>query len=499
MSRRILPLIVSIGLLAAAAAPAIAASLVPTPRATELPVAATNRPFLGAARTRQPVDLGVAGYVEKEYLVTGLAGVPDWNAQGMSPAVRLRSDNHPYVTRMLVRRPAERARFSGRVVVELLDGAGGSDTAPLWGLSAAHFLRDGDAWVGLTVMPAAAEALRRFDSMRYKDIRLAAPSSQDCRNAPTTPDQGLAWDVIAQAGALLRSSSKENPLVDFDVRRLVAGGYGRAGSYVVTYVNVAHDTLRLGNERPVFDAYVDVAGVDGAAPLHDCAASMTAEDPRRQVPKRDVPVITVMTQTDVGRTQWMRRSDGDAEDDVYRLYEIAGMGHAGPFPAGQPSSLDAKIAGIDASADVVCLEPASTFPAGLAMNAIWQQLDELLVDGKALSSVPRIETGEAGVVRVDTLGNAIGGWRLPQLDLPLAVYRATNRARPDAPAAQGLCALTPMMRRLEPAKLKALYGNRATYLKKFNAALETAVSDRRLTAADASAVRAQMAKAVPQF
>ena len=45
-----------------------------------------------------------------------------------------------------------------------------------------------------------------------------------------------------------------------------------------------------------------------------------------------------MTQTDAPRTQWMRRTDGDAENDVYRLYEIAGMGHVLPFPAGLPSA-----------------------------------------------------------------------------------------------------------------------------------------------------------------
>jgi len=491
MSRRILPLILPIALLAAATTPALAARLVPTPRATEIPTTATNRPFLGAATTRQAVDLRVTGYVEKEYLLRGLADVHDRGG--------IRSSNHPYATRMLVRRPVDPKRFSGRVVVELLSAAGGFDTAPLWGLSSAHFLRSGDVWVGLTVKPSAAETLRRFDPLRYKPLDFTVTQSADCKADPVNTDHGLAWDIIAQAGALLRSSSKESPLVDVDVRRLVAAGYAQGGGYVVAYINVAHDDLRLGNGQPVYDAYVDAAGAVGAAPVNACAAPLTAADPQRQVVPRDAPVVTVMTQTDAARTQWMRRTDSDAEGDVYRLYEIAGMGHALPNPAGQPSAVDAKIAGLDASVDVTCADPASSFPAGLAMNAIWQQLDELLVEGKALASVPRIEVGEGGAVRVDALGNAIGGWRLPQLDLPLAVYRATNRARADAPGTQGICALTPSMRRLDAAKLKALHGSRAAYLKKFNAALATAVSERRLTEADAAATKAQMAKAVPQF
>jgi hypothetical protein len=206
-----------------------------------------------------------------------------------------------------------------------------------------------------------------------------------------------------------------------------------------------------------------------------------------------------MSQTDAARTQWMRRTDGDAENDVYRLYEIAGMAHAATQPAGLPSAVDAKIAGLDPSATVSCADPASTFPSGLALNAIWQQLEDLLVQQTPLAKLPRIEVGSDGGVQLDALGNALGGWRLPQLDVPLAVYRGSSRPLPDAPGTQGLCALTGSMQRLAPARLKALYGNRAAYLKRFNAALDAAVADRRLTAADAAAARAQMTKAAPQF
>ena len=489
MSPRILPSILALGLALSAVGTVHAARLVPTPRATELPITATNRPFLGAASAQQPINLASSGYVEKEYLVTGLAGLYDWAPQGAKPAVRGRGDNHPYATRMLVRRPADLKQFSGRVIVELLSAAAGYDTAPLWGLSAAQVMQAGDIWVGLTVKPSAAETLRRFDALRYARINFSVTSSADCKSDPVNTDHGLAWDIIAQAGALLRSSSKENPLVDFDVRRLVAAGYAQAGGYVAAYVNVAHEELRLGNERPVYDAYVDAAGAVGAAPINACAAPLDAADPRRQVGPRDAPVVTVMTQTDAARTKWMRRTDSDAEDDVYRLYEIAGMGHATPLPVGLPSSGDRKIAGLD-PADLSCAEPTSSFPSGLAMNAIWQQLEDFMVRGTPLGKAPRIEVAADGVVQLDGLGNARGGWRLPQLDLALAAYSGTRRARPDAPGSQGLCALTGSMRRFDSAKLKSLYGTRATYLKLFNAAVDAAVAERRLTAADGAAAKA---------
>jgi hypothetical protein len=206
-----------------------------------------------------------------------------------------------------------------------------------------------------------------------------------------------------------------------------------------------------------------------------------------------------MTQTDAARTQWMRRIDSDAEGDVFRLYEIAGMAHAAPRAAGLPSAGDLKIAGLAPGSDASCADAPTAFPEGLAMNAIWQQIDDLLVAGTALPRMPRIEVGADGVVRGDSLGNALGGWRLPQLDVPLAVYRGSSRARADAPGTQGLCALTGSMQKLDAARLKALYGNRAAYLKRFNAAVDTAAAERRLTLPDAAAVKAQATKAVPQF
>ena len=501
MKTRILPLIAAVGFASQFfACLAAAAEVTPTPRAALLTATATNRPFLGAGATLQPLDLAKRGYVESEYLVSGLANAYDWAEQGAHPAVRVRSPRVPYTTRLLLRRPVNPKHFSGRVVVELLSAAGGYDTAPLWGLSSEHFLRQGDAWVGLTVKPAAAETLRRFDRVRYARLNFALKQAADCRTEPANTENGLTWDITAQVGALLRSSSKENPLVDFHVQRLVAAGYAQAGGYVATYVNAVHDVLRLGNDAPVYDAYVDAAGAIGSGPINSCSGPLPVGDPRRVVAPRDAPVVTLMTQSDVSRTLWMRRPDSDAQDDVYRLYEIAGAPHGGPFGPGDPSLADLKIAGIDpADAAPVCAEPASSFPAGLALNAIWMQLDDLLVRGLPLIQAPRVAVTAAGQLQLDALGNAQGGWRLPQLELPLAVYSGASTARADSPQSQGRCALTGSMRRFDVARLRTLYGTRAAYLKRLGTAADVAVAARTLEPADAVALKAQAAKTVPLF
>src|SRR5258706_14568089 len=94
-----------------------AALLAQTPKVTgPIPVTATSHPFLAGNQNLTPLDLAKAGYVEEEYLISGTANVYDWAADGK---VSVKSPNAPYTTRILVRRPADAAKFSGTAIVEL--------------------------------------------------------------------------------------------------------------------------------------------------------------------------------------------------------------------------------------------------------------------------------------------------------------------------------------------------------------------------------------------
>lgn len=455
--------------------------MVATPRATLLPVSTSNRPFLSADRAVQPVDLAARGYVESELLVSGAASLHEWGEPGADPAVTVRTADVPYTTRILLRRPRDAARFSGRVIVELLDATDQFDRAPLWGLSWEYFIRRGDAWVGVTVDTAAADALRRYDGVRYAPLNLARPA--DCASTAS----GQAWDLIAQVGALLRSSSKENPLLLLNPRRIVAAGWAGAGGMVTTYANALHATQRLGDGQPVFDGYLNAAGVQSPASLNPCAAPLSEDDARRAVLPRDVPFIAVSTESDVIAALGLRREDSDAPGDVFRLYEIAGASRAGPYPAGLPAATELSIAGRAAPADEACGEPRSDFPVGLALNAIWQQYEEL--QQQPMAREPRIEVSGGRIV-LDESGNARGGWRLPQIELPLATYRGSGAAP---------CALTGSMQKWDAAALKTHYRNRAEYLRRLTAAIDEAQRLRRITAEDAAALKLNSARIVPAF
>ena len=285
----------------------VIAAAIPLPRVTgPLPNRPQSYPFGDAAHTRVPADLGPRAYVEEEYLISGSANVYDWPKAG--PAV-VRTASAPYTTRVLVRRPRVRARFSGTAMVELLNSAYAFDLNTGWAIHHDHLMRSGDAWIGVTSRPAAIRSLRAFDPERYGSLSWANPiPATDRRNCASVPrdserttENGLVWDIYRQVGAWLRSAEKSNPLAyglpTTSVQALVAWGYAQTGGFLYTYAHAIHPLDVDDRKRPLFDGYL-IAAASGPVPIHQCAPSIPADDPRRQLKDVGVPVIRVMTQSD---------------------------------------------------------------------------------------------------------------------------------------------------------------------------------------------------------
>ncbi len=261
--------------------------LVATPRARALPLSKTNRPFLAAARTEQPVMLEAAGYAESEFIVSGQADIYEWSGTAPTTQLAVRTADVPYATRMLLRRPTDPRKFSGMVVVELLDASELYDRAPLWGLSWQHFLRRGDAWVGITVQPAALAALRKYDGVRY--AALGFTHRQQCsqgrstsRANPPDTESGLAWGVIAQVGAAAQLQQGE-PAAGPEPAPPDRGRLRAGWRHVTTYANAAHALLRRGDDAPIYDGFLSAAATRFTAPINHCAAATAG---RRSAPRR---------------------------------------------------------------------------------------------------------------------------------------------------------------------------------------------------------------------
>src|SRR5579884_3422377 len=96
------------------------AETVPVPKVTALPVTPDSRPFMSADHLIEPMDLAKSGYTETEFVISGTANVYDWAADG---SLNVKTPNAPYAGKILVRRPSDPSKFSGTVVVELMNPA----------------------------------------------------------------------------------------------------------------------------------------------------------------------------------------------------------------------------------------------------------------------------------------------------------------------------------------------------------------------------------------
>lgn len=165
------------------------------------------------------------------------------------------------------------------------------------------------------------------------------------------------------------------------------------------------------------------------------------------------------------------------------------------MPAAVPLAADIATSGITQSANAACREPLMDQTFAYALNAVWQQLDDLLLLEQPMANLPRIEP--------DPRGNGRGGWRLPQVELPLAGRvpnsRIVNTPNDPVPAPRVCNAVTGSLPRFDAATLKQLYRSRAEYLRRFNAAVDEAAMGRLLVKEDADALKAAAVRTVPVF
>lgn len=462
----------------------------PLPAVTgPIPVTAESHPFHGSDYQRVPLDLSKFGYVEEEYFVSGKANVYEWPAPG--PAV-VRTPDVPYTTRILVRRPAHRHRFSGNVMVDMLNPSNFMDLPIGWALSHDHFMRKGDIWVGVTIKPVSVLALKAFDAARYAPLTFANPlpltDPANCENpialiagdTRRETENGLIWDIYSQVGELVRSRSHANPLHKYKVKRVYGFGYSQTGGHLNTYINAIHplDVQALG--KPVYDGYViGVAGGGfvGLMEINQCSPAPAVGDPRRQIQNVGVPVIRVMSESDYLFGIASRRPDSDTPPDLFRHYEVPGAGHATPAELNfGPSIEDIQAAGLPLPPMSCDQGPRSRYPLGMVFNGVWQNLDLWVRKGIAPPRAEPIEVVNGTPVR-DEFGNLRGGVRTPYLNVPTSTWAGAS-------SGAGFCFLVGHEIPFDQTRLDELYRSHGDYVRKVSHSTVGLVRERFLTFAD---------------
>ncbi len=485
-----------------------AASVVPLPTVVgPLSVTATSYPFGAAAHEMVPEDLNKVGYVEEEYLVSGTANVYSWPAPG--PAI-VRTANAPYTTRMLVRRPANSARFSGTVIVEVLNPSNAFDLNIGWAMMNRQIVANGDVWVGVTGKPISIDALKNFDPVRYGSLSMANPlpldNPQNCLNPvgsvtppSRTTEDGLVWDIYSQVGAWVRGNDASNPLAHpsgsqkkTPVQHVYGFGYSQTGGFQFDYINAIQPLVIASDGKPMYDGYIVAVASGrfvGLVPINQCEPTPSSTtDPRYQFQNADTPIIHVMSQSDYLFGVSLRRPDGDTYPDLFRHYEMAGAAHATPdelFYSAAPADI------VKAGRPVPpmnCNEgPRSRFPSHIFFDAFLRNLEDWVEAGVAPppGDVIVVQNGQPVL---DAFGNVTGGLRSPYLDVPTSTWYASSTG-------SSFCFIAGHEVPFSAAQLFQLYPSHGVYVSQVAQDVSNLVRNRFITRSDGSALLTDAAQA----
>jgi hypothetical protein len=481
----------AVPLLAVTAPSAGATPLVPTPTVSEPPAGTHGYPFPNTLE-----DIDRFGYVQDEVFIEGtarsyvptapLADITDgrWDATPTGPTAG-------YKTRLLIRRPANPAKFNGTVLVEWLNVSAGFDNDSFDSLGA-PFMRDGYAYVGVSAQAVGLGFLPTWDPARYSSL--------------VHPGDSYSYDIFSQAAQAIRSGGPA-PLgrLTRRVEALVGWGGSQSGSRLFTYVNSVQPTAGL------FDGFVPFITNTGA--------------PLSQAPLPTVPVpagAQAVIRTDTGTPVLYENSESEfiggargihsqPDSAYFRLWEYTGTSHANQ-PGVEAAIRRLTANGIPAGVFPPCGDPPIN---DLGVPPVWRAMlravHRWVQSGKAPTRAPRVELSipadpafPATIVRDPATGLAKGGIRLPDVaaptrtltgERPLAalqqfpncfLFGAVDPWNGDGDAWDGNPALdislTP-----EPS-LSALYGKESKYVKAVKESAKGLVARGFLLPRDASEI-----------
>ena len=419
-------------------------------------------PFSASVR-----DLDEVGYVEDEWFVEGEATTYDF-APGADAADDGRWDtvaigSVPYRTRFLALRPADPARGNGILIVNWNNVSAGLD---LTGLDDREFFDCGYAALAVTTQAvgvhgytSAPMGLRDWDEERYGSLSI--------------PTDDASYGIFADVARLARSGAlhEAGALQGFDVERVVAMGGSQSAARLHSFLN------GVAPHEPLFDAFVLTVhfgrgtplNMGGAGPvssimqLNDAPYSFRAHHTRLRT-DLGVRVMVINSETEA-------RDYGSAtqpDDDEFRLWEIAGASHA----SGSSDTIERVFA-----RDIGGPRPTAAIPGGPqpndldrapVMGAFYRDLRPWLVERTPPPSLPRIVLDESGAIRRDEHSIAVGGIRLPDVEVPLATLTAET-------GVEGLGGLGGARHDFDEATIRKLYVSRDDYLARYDAAVDAGV------------------------
>lgn len=410
------------------------------------------------------------GYITEEWVATG-------EALG-----------HHYRTVVCVRRPSDMSTWSGTVIAEPFHYSG---IAPVWMYASGYVMRNHHVWVCIAAQKQSLEHHHKGAKPdRYSSCHIDGESVDNFPLSPPFEQEASMRDfwgrlarinvacstILAQVGAALRTMPEV--FGGRNLQHIVLTGHSQTGNVNTAYINTAHTAERLADGSSVYDGY------------------FPSGYPLVPLPDIDRPIVQVLCEGDVPRPDLSifpgadRRGWRRDDAPLYRLYELAGVPHmtSRQFPYSD-TSLWAGQHPSDVPLDTVM----SSMPHCEMFNACLHRLVRWVVDGVVPPSAPRLEFDAHQFIAKDEFGNAIGGVRSPQLDVPAATHYANVPRADGTPSVVGVGADVAF----SPERVRDLYGTADEFRRRFEARLDQLIAEGWFLAEDDAEVRPDATK--PSF
>lgn len=405
-------------------------------------------PVTGGIRTGEAFGTSLIelapGYIEEEFIIQGTA-TGFGNAAGSTA---------PYATRILVRRPLDADDFNGTAIVEWNNVTLQQDIESGWIATADMLMPRGYVYVSVSAQRQGVDGsplgLFFWDPARYGSL--------------SHPGDDYSWDIFSQAAQALLDPKVLGAELRGRLQRRIAIGASQSGSRLGSYINEVHESAQ------VFDGFI---------------------------PKI---IGTGNVRKDIGRQLWVLSQDeaalvSEPPEDThhFRYWEIAGPPHTSfagnsyiysvlvynHVTAGLVNLYDPLYARQYGERDLRGNCTFNRYPVGHPWSAAIVAMDEWLQSGTPPASMPRLSRDDSGSLQFDEHGNALGGYRSPVVDVPLAAYYAgtlppVDTLTPCAPG--GAAPLLGTSATFNSLKLLGLYDSHEDYLQQLEAAADTAVA-----------------------
>jgi hypothetical protein len=388
------------------------------------------------------VPVSEYGYTESEYFFSG------------------DTSSGSYTSRMLVRRPADPARFSGTVIVECANPMPGFDVDLLWTEAAADIMRSGDAFVLVTAQPEGVYShdtgLKAWSPKRYAPLSMPQNSSSASQPGGSSAAELGSLQIFGQALEAIRSQAGVAPLDGLQVKRLIATGGSESAVWMTGYAS------QFGSLYGGADGYL-IWDLSSASPLMHGDGPANAKTFPSPTGAGGPPVLWINTESDAARTH--TTPDGPE----YRLWEVAGTTHVDMDMFEYVADLEGRDFGGKSTFPNCKYPPLSRIPTGYALDAGIADLTAWIQTGTPPPSQPPLQYDAQGNVVRDAYGNAVGGVRLPAEAVPTAATGPEN-------SGPGFCISAGHTIPFSADVLRDLYPTHADYAAKFNRAAQAAVA-----------------------